>query len=168
VGWAGNVEELAGEVEEFVTGARSAPDADMDRVLATVLFIDVVGSTEQASRLGDARWKEVLQGFYALARRELERFRGRDVKTLGDGFLAVFEGPARAIRAAQAVASGVPELGLEVRAGVHTGECEMIGDDVGGIAVHIGARIAAHAGAGQVMVSSTVKDLVAGSGLTFT
>jgi pimeloyl-ACP methyl ester carboxylesterase len=167
VGWAGNVEEIAGEVEEFITGARSAPDADMDRVLATVLFIDVVGSTEQASRLGDARWKDVLQSFYTLVRRELERFRGRDVKTLGDGFLAVFDGPARAIKAAQAVASGVRELGLEVRAGVHTGECEMIGDDVGGIAVHIGARIAAHAGAGQVMVSSTVKDLVAGSGITF-
>jgi class 3 adenylate cyclase len=134
-------------------------------VLATVLFADIVGSTERAAALGDRKWRDVLDGYYSVARRELTRFRGREVDTAGDGFFASFDGPARGIRCAQAIAAGVRPLGSEVRAGLHTGECEVIGDKVGGIAVHIGARVAGRAGAGEVLVSSTVKDLVAGSGL---
>ncbi len=159
-------EQLADEIEEFLTGTRALV-AD-DRVLATVLFTDLVGSTELAVRLGDARWRELLERHHALVRGELERHGGREVDTAGDGFLAAFDGPARAIRCARAVADGLAELGLSVRAGVHTGECERIGDKLGGIAVHIGARVAAHAEAGEVLVSSTVKDLVAGSGIAFT
>jgi class 3 adenylate cyclase len=136
-------------------------------VLATVLFADIVGSTERAAALGDRKWRDVLDGYYSVARRELTRFRGREVDTAGDGFFASFDGPARGIRCAQAIAAGVRPLGIEVRAGLHTGECEVIGDKVGGIAVHIGARVAGRAGAGEVLVSSTVKDLVAGSGLRF-
>lgn len=153
------------ETEEFLTGVRHR--AETDRVLATVLFTDIVGSTERAAELGDRRWRELIEGHHALVRRELARFRGREIDTAGDGFLAAFDGPARAIRCASAVAEGVRPLGLEVRAGLHTGECEVMGDKLGGIAVHIGARIAALAGPGEVLVSSTVKDLVAGSGLEF-
>ncbi len=140
---------------------------ESDRVLATVLFTDVVGSTEKAAALGDRRWHELLDSYYSLARRELTRFRGREVDTAGDGFFAAFDGPARAIRCAEAISKGVRPLGIEVRAGLHTGECEVIGEKVAGIAVHIGARVASLARAGEVLVSNTVKDLVAGSGIGF-
>jgi class 3 adenylate cyclase len=160
-----NADEIADEIEEFLTGSRAPVAAD--RVLATVLFTDIVGSTEKAAALGDQRWRDLLDNHHATIRRNLARFRGHEVKTTGDGFLATFEGPARGVRCACAIAEEIRPLGIEVRAGLHTGECEMIGDDVGGIAVHIGARVAALAGAGEVLVSSTVKDLVAGSGLRF-
>ena len=163
--WAGDVDRVVDEAEEFLTGSRSVPEAD--RVLATVLFTDIVGSTERAALLGDRSWSELLTAHHAAVRRELERFRGREIDTAGDGFLATFDGPARAIRCAAAVVNGARELGLDVRAGVHTGECEVVGDKVAGIAVHIGARVAAAAGPGEVLVSGTVKDLVAGSGIEF-
>jgi class 3 adenylate cyclase len=136
-------------------------------VLATVLFTDIVGSTERAAAEGDRRWRDLLAAHHAAVRRELERFRGREVNTSGDGFLAVFDGPARAVRCAVAIGRAVRDLGLEVRAGVHTGECELVGREVQGLAVHIGARIGALAGAGEVLASSTVKDLVAGSSIVF-
>ena len=158
-----NADVIADAIEEFLTGAR-APVA-VDRVLATVLFTDIVGSSEKAAALGDQRWRDLLDSHHATIRRNLARFRGHEVKTTGDGFLATFDGPARGVRCASAIAEEIAPLGIEVRAGLHTGECEMIGDDVGGIAVHIGARVAALAGASEVLVSSTVKDLVAGSGL---
>jgi class 3 adenylate cyclase len=163
--FVGDTEAPLGEIEEFLTGVRQEPD--VDRVLATVLFTDVVDSTRIAAEIGDRRWRDLLEGHQALVRRELARFRGREVKTLGDGFLVIFDGPARAIRCACAVRDGVRPLGIEIRAGLHTGECDLTGDDVGGIAVHIGARVAASATPGEVLVSSTVKDLVAGSGLRF-
>jgi len=153
------------EIEEFITGVRPAPQRD--RVLATVLFTDIVDSTKHAARVGDARWHELLDSHHAMVRRELANARGREVKTLGDGFLATFDGPARAIHCAHAILDRVRGLGLDVRAGLHTGECEVIGDDVGGIAVHIAARVAALAEPGELLVSSTVKDLVAGSGIRF-
>jgi pimeloyl-ACP methyl ester carboxylesterase len=158
-------DQIIDEVEEFLTGTRNV--AETDRVLATVLFTDIAGSTERAAALGDRRWRDVLAGYYGTARRELARFRGREVDTAGDGLFAAFDGPARAVRCAEAISAGVRSLGIEVRAGLHTGECEMIGDKVGGIAVHIGARVASLARPGEVLVSNTVKDLVAGSGLTF-
>jgi pimeloyl-ACP methyl ester carboxylesterase len=158
-------DQILDEVEEFLTGTRRVPEPD--RVLATVLFTDIVGSTEKAATLGDRSWLEIRQAHHAIVRRELERFRGREVDTAGDGFLATFDGPARAVRCAVAVTEAVRELGLEVRAGVHTGEVELVGEKVGGIAVHIGARVAARAGPGEVLASSTVKDLVAGSGIEF-
>jgi class 3 adenylate cyclase len=164
--WLGEADAFVDEVEMFLTGARQS--REVDRVLATVLFTDIVGSTEHASRLGDRGWRDLLQEHNAAVRREIARMRGREVGTAGDGFLATFDGPARAIRCACAIQDAVKPLGLAVRAGLHTGECEMIGDDVGGIAVHIGARVAALAEPGEVLVSSTVKDLVAGSGLSFT
>jgi class 3 adenylate cyclase len=163
--WVGDVELLVAEVRELVTGVRDV--GDTDRVLATILFVDVVGSTSRAAALGDARWAAERDTFYTIARRELDRLRGRVVKTTGDGLLATFDGPARAVRAALATVASARQLGLEVRAGVHTGECEMSADDVGGLAVHIGSRVADLAAAGQVLVSSTVRDLVAGSGLAF-
>jgi class 3 adenylate cyclase len=153
------------EVEEFLTGERHAPEPD--RMLATVLFTDIVGSTERAAALGDRAWCDLLERHDRLTRRQLERYRGREVKSVGDGFLAVFDGPARGIRCARAIADEVRPLGVELRAGLHTGECELMGEDVGGIAVHIGARVAAKAVAGEVLVSSTVKDLVVGSGIAF-
>jgi class 3 adenylate cyclase len=159
-----NADEISDAIEEFLTGSR-AP-VGIDRVLATVLFADIVGSTEKAAALGDQLSHDLLDNHHATIRRNLARFRGHEVKTTGDGFLATFDGPARGVRCAGAIAEEVWPLGIEVRAGLHTGECEMIGDDVGGIAVHIGARVAALAGAGEVWVSSTV-DLVAGSGLRF-
>jgi class 3 adenylate cyclase len=137
------------------------------RVLATVLFTDIVGSTEQAVELGDRRWRELLEAYHALARRTLGRFRGREVDTAGDGFLAVFDGPARAVRCACSISQEAARLGLQIRAGLHTGECELVGDKVRGVAVHIGARVVAQAGPGEVLVSSTVKDLVARSGIDF-
>jgi pimeloyl-ACP methyl ester carboxylesterase len=160
-----NVTEIADAIEEFLTGARAV--VPVDRVLATVLFTDIVGSTEKAAELGDRRWRDLLDNHHNAIRRHLARFRGREIKTIGDGMLATFDGPARGVLCACVIADEVRALGLEVRAGLHTGECEVIGDDVGGIAVHIGARVAALAGASEVLVSSTVKDLVVGSGLRF-
>jgi len=156
---------LLDEIEEFVTGARRRPEPD--RVLTTVMFVDVVGSTERAAELGDRQWLELLQRYYEILRNELSAFRGREVDTAGDGLLATFDGPARAVRCAQSIHTRVRPLGIQVRIGLHTGECELLGDRVGGIALHIGARVASEAGAGEVLVSSTVKDLVAGSGLRF-
>jgi pimeloyl-ACP methyl ester carboxylesterase len=163
--WLSDAEAVLGEIEEFVTGARRS--VEPERVLATVLFTDIVGATEKATVLGDRRWRDLLDGHNRVVRRELARFRGREIKTAGDGFFAAFDGPARGVRCACAVSQEMQSLGLEVRAGLHTGECEIMGDDMGGIAVHIGARIAALAAPGEVLVSSTVKDLVAGSGLSF-
>jgi class 3 adenylate cyclase/pimeloyl-ACP methyl ester carboxylesterase len=160
-----NVDKISDAIAEFLTGSR-AP-VEVDRVLATVLFTDIVGSTEKAAVLGDHSWRDLLEKHHATIRRNLARFRGHEVKTTGDGFLATFDGPARAVRCACAIAEEMKTLGIEVRAGLHTGECEIIGDDVGGIAVHIGARVVALASASEVLVSSTVKDLVAGSGLRF-
>ena len=167
VPWVGDVDTVIGEVEEFITGARSISAEDVDRVLATVMFVDVVGSTERAVALGDARWRALLSQYHDAVRRELARHRGREVKTIGDGVLATFDGPARAVRAGHAIVVATRALGLEVRVGLHTGECEMVGDDVAGIAVHIGARVGSAAAPGEVLVSATVKDLVAGSGLEF-
>jgi pimeloyl-ACP methyl ester carboxylesterase/class 3 adenylate cyclase len=164
--WAGSGgDEILEEIREFLTGVRESPEPD--RVLATVLFTDIVGSTERATQLGDRRWREVLEAHHSAVRRQLERFRGRELDTAGDGFLASFDGPARAIRCAGAAIEAVRRLGLDIRAGVHTGECEVVGDKLAGIAVHIGARVAGRAGPGEVLVSSTVRDLVAGSGLVF-
>jgi class 3 adenylate cyclase len=136
-------------------------------VLATVLFTDIVGSTEKAAALGDRRWRDLLDGHHSTIRRNLARFRGNEIKSTGDGFLATFDGPARAVRCACAIVDEIRLLGIQVRAGLHTGECEMSDNDVSGIAVHIGARVTSLAGASEVLVSSTVKDLVAGSGLRF-
>ncbi len=158
-------DEVADAIEEFLTGAHSA--AEPDRVLATVMFNDIVASTERAATLGDRRWREVLESYRRTVRGELTRYRGREVNTAGDGFLATFDGPARAIRCACAIRDAVRSHGLQVRAGLHTGECELLGDDVGGIAVHIGARVVSMAGPDEVVVSSTVKDLVVGSGIHF-
>jgi pimeloyl-ACP methyl ester carboxylesterase len=165
--WAGDQDAIVGPLREFLT--RVGPPAELDRVLATVMFTDIVSSTEKTAELGDRRWRELLDAHDALVRRELERYRGRKVHSigLGDGVLATFDGPARAIRCACAIRDGVRSLGIEIRVGLHTGECELMKDDVGGIAVHIGARVVAGASPGEVLVSSTVKDLVAGSGLRF-
>ena len=141
--------------------------AEPDRVLATVLFTDIVGATSRAAELGDRGWRELLERHHEAVRTQLGRFRGKEVDTAGDGFFASFDGPARAIACACAIVETMPELGLEVRAGLHTGECELIDGKVAGIAVHTGARVASNAQPGEVLVSSTVKDLVAGSGMTF-
>lgn len=162
---AGDADAVLDEIEEFLTGQRA--HRETERVLATVLFTDIVESTRQAAELGDRRWRDVLDSHEALARRQLDRFRGRAVKMTGDGMLAAFDGPARGIRCAGAIVQGARQLGIDVRAGLHTGECEVRAEDLGGIAVHIGARVAALAARGEVLASSTVKDLVAGSGLTF-
>jgi class 3 adenylate cyclase len=161
----GNADGFLDEIEEFLTGERHGRESD--RILATILFTDIVGSTEQAALLGDRKWCELLEGHYQLARRELARFRGREIDTAGDGLFAAFDGPARAVRCAEAIGAAARLLSIEIRAGLHTGEVEVIGDKIGGIAVHIGARVASQAGPGEVLVSSTVKDLVAGSGLRF-
>jgi class 3 adenylate cyclase/pimeloyl-ACP methyl ester carboxylesterase len=166
VPWSsGGGDEILAEIREFLTGVREAPEPD--RVLATVLFTDIVGSTARATELGDRRWRELLDAHHSTVRRQLERFRGREIDTAGDGFLATFDGPARAIRCGSAAIAAIRELGLDIRAGVHTGECEVAGDRLAGVAVHIGARVAAQARPGEVLVSSTVHDLVAGSGLEF-
>jgi pimeloyl-ACP methyl ester carboxylesterase/class 3 adenylate cyclase len=161
----GNTDVFLDEIAQFVKGLSRAPEAD--RVLATVLFTDIVGSTQRASDLGDRRWAELLGAHDAVVRRELKRFRGQEVDTTGDGFLATFDGPARAVRCALAVRDAVRPLDLEIRAGLHTGEVELADGATVGLAVHIGQRVLAEAGAGEVLVSSTVKDLVAGSGLAF-
>jgi class 3 adenylate cyclase len=163
--FSGDVDEAADEIEAFLTGTRPPPRSD--RILSTVLFTDIVGSTDRAAAMGDRDWRELLERHHRLLRSLLLRFGGREVHTAGDGFLATFDSPRRAIECAQAAGASVRALGLEIRAGVHTGEIELSGTDVQGIAVHIGARIAALAGAGEVFVSSTVKDLVTGSGLRF-
>jgi pimeloyl-ACP methyl ester carboxylesterase/class 3 adenylate cyclase len=161
----GDQDAIVDEIEEFLTGVR--PLHALDRALATVLFTDIVSSTQRAAALGDDEWRRMLDHHAALAVREVERHRGRAIKSTGDGMLATFDGPARAVRCAQAICAGVRSLGLEVRAGLHTGEIELRGDDIGGIAVHIGQRVSALAGPTEVLVSSTVKDLVAGSGIRF-
>ena len=158
-------DQVIAEVQEFVTGVR--PHATPNRVLATILFLDIVGSTHHLSNLGDERWREVLDKHNVLVRRELEKFRGREVKTMGDGVLATFDGPTRAIQCAMTIREAVHQLGVQVRAGIHTGECELMEDDVGGIAVHTASRVASEAGPDQVLVSNTVKDLVAGADLKF-
>jgi class 3 adenylate cyclase len=163
--FVGDVDRLVDEIEEFLTGQR--PRRPVDRALATVLFTDIVGSTERASALGDRRWRELLETHDAAVRRELTRFDGREVKHTGDGVLATFDGPARGIRCAAAIREALVPVGLEIRAGVHTGECELRDDDIGGIAVHIAARVNELAGAGEVLCSGTVKDLVVGSEIEF-
>ncbi len=163
--WIGDADELLGEVQEFLTGGPRA--VDLSRVLLSVLFTDIVGSTQVAARLGDTRWRHVLEQHDSLVRRELARYGGHEVKTMGDGALATFDGPARAVRCACAIHDAVAELGVRIRAGVHTGEVELRAGDITGIAVHIGQRVSALAGSGEVLVTRTVVDLVAGSGLTF-
>jgi len=163
--WSTDPDEVCDHVQEFLTGRRTAPPTD--RVLATVMFTDIVGSTERASELGDHRWRHLLDEHERLTRAELERYQGNEVKTTGDGVLATFDGPARAIRCATSLASATGRLGLPVRVGLHTGECERRNGDIGGIAVHIGARVMAEAGPGEVLVSRTVKDLTVGSDISF-
>jgi pimeloyl-ACP methyl ester carboxylesterase/class 3 adenylate cyclase len=163
--WIGDSEAILQEIEEFMTGARHVPDPE--RILATVLFTDIVESTERAAALGDRKWRELLEGYQSLVRQQLGQFRGREIDTAGDGFLAAFDGPARAIRCAAAVREQSRSQGIDIRAGLHTGECEIMGEKLGGIAVHIGSRVAAKAAPGEIVVSQTVKDLVAGSGLSF-
>ena len=164
--WWVQGDDILDEVESFLTGSPAATPVS-DRVLATVLFTDIVDSTVRAAEVGDRRWRDLVEEHDRLVRARLERYQGREVKTLGDGFLATFDGPGRAIRCAADVRDAVRALGLEVRAGLHTGECEVAGDDISGIAVNIGARVGAKAAAGEVLVSQTVKDLVAGSGIGF-
>ena len=164
--WVGDWEPIIDEIEEFLTGTRHR--SDHDRALATILFTDIVSSTERAAELGDERWRALVERHDEVIRAQIENFGGRAIKTLGDGFLAVFEGPAKAIRAARAMSAGVRPLGIEMRAGVHTGECDRRGEDLSGIAVNVAARIVAHAGAGDIVVSGTVKELVLGSGIEFT
>jgi class 3 adenylate cyclase len=159
--WRASFQEIA----EFLTGEQA--DVADDRVLATVLFTDIVDSTRRAAEMGDRDWRALLDAHDAVVRSQLARFRGREVNTSGDGFLAMFDGPQRAIRCAKAIRDAVQALGIQVRAGLHTGECEVRGDDIGGIGVHIGARVSALAGANEVLVSSTLRDLVIGSGLEF-
>ena len=163
--WVGNPDQALDEIEQFITGARSEPRSE--RILATVLFTDIAGSTTRASQLGDERWREVLDRHNHVVARQLDRFRGRQVKTTGDGVLATFDGPARAIACACAIRDGARQLGIGVRAGIHTGEIELVGSDVAGLAVHIGQRISSLAHNGEVLVSRTVVDLVVGSGIRF-
>jgi class 3 adenylate cyclase len=160
-----NADQIVDEIEEFVTGTRA--EYDPDRVLATILFTDIANSTQSASEMGDRAWRTLMERHDGLVRQQLVHYRGREVKTLGDGFLATFDGPARAVRCATAITSAAPGLGLQVRAGLHTGEIELKGDDVGGVAVHTASRIMSLAEPGRVLVSSTVRDLVAGSNLRF-
>src|SRR5262249_6216595 len=163
--WSGDQDAMLGEIQEFLTGVRDVPEAD--RVLSTILFTDVVASTQRAAETGDRRWHDLFDKHKTVVRQALDRHRGREVHTAGDGFLATFDGPARAVRCALSVVEAVHAVGLEVRAGVHTGEIELADDDITGIAVHIGSRVQDLAGPGEVLASRTVVDLVAGSGLHF-
>jgi class 3 adenylate cyclase len=163
--WAGDYQKLLDEVEIFLTG--ELKQVETERILATVLFTDIVGSTVHAAELGDTRWRYLLKNHHDVVRKHLDRFKGKEIDTTGDGFLATFDGPARAIRCACALRDSVQELGIEIRVGLHTGECELIGSNVGGIAVHTGARVMSKAGNSEIWVSCTVKDLVAGSGIQF-
>jgi class 3 adenylate cyclase/alpha-beta hydrolase superfamily lysophospholipase len=163
--WVGDTGAIVDEVAEFLTGQR--PPIDVDRILTTVLFTDIVGSTERAAAEGDQRWHTLLDAHDGAVRNELARFRGREIKTMGDGFLACFDGPARAVRCADAIAKATKAIGIDVRCGLHTGECEVRGDDLAGLAVHIASRVGSLASPEEVLVSSTVKDLVAGSGISF-
>jgi class 3 adenylate cyclase len=162
--WIGD-ERAVEEIQEFLTGMRDGGEAD--RVLATVMFIDIVDSTKQAADLGDRRWTDLLEVFYAVVRRELGRFRGREIDTAGDGFLVTFDGPAQAIRCGAALIEAVEAIGLHIRVGIHTGEVERLADKIGGLAVVIGARVGALARSGEILVSRTVRDLVVGSGVQF-
>jgi class 3 adenylate cyclase len=164
--WVGDYRPMLEEIERFVSD-QSEQEAELERFLATVLFTDVVGSTVRAAELGDRGWKDLIERHHQRLRGQLARFHGREIDTAGDGFFASFDGPARAIRCALAVVDAMRPLGIEIRAGLHTGEVELIDDKVGGLAVTIGARVAANAGPSEVLVSQTVKDLVAGSGLMF-
>ena len=164
--WVPEPEPIVVAIERFIASVRQE-EAELDRMLATVLFTDIVGSTDKVCAAGDAGWTELLAKHNATVRAFLARYRGNEIKTTGDGFLATFDGPARAVKCAQGICEAVRPLGIEVRAGCHTGEIELIGADVGGVAVHIGARVGALAGPSEVLVTSTVKDLVAGSGLAF-
>jgi class 3 adenylate cyclase len=169
-GWWVNSSQIVDEIEPFLKGLYKRGDWDLvetNRVLATVLFTDIVDSTVKLAEIGDRGWQQLLERHHAFVRRQLVRYSGREINTTGDGVFASFDGPARAIRCARAIVDGVRELGLHVRAGLHTGECELVDGEVSGIAVHIGARVAAQGGPDEVVVSSTVKDLVAGSGLKF-
>jgi class 3 adenylate cyclase len=163
--FVGDTDVLVDEIEEFLTGTRGG--SDPDRVIATLVFTDIVGSTRMAAEVGDRRWRDILDEHHDLIRRELERFKGREFHTTGDGFLATFDSPARAVRFGHSMVSAVASLGLEIRIGVHTGEVDLRGADVGGLAVHIAARVAALAGPGEVLVSSTVRDLLVGTGVEF-
>jgi class 3 adenylate cyclase len=165
--WVGDSNSILGEIESFLTGQRRDIETESDRVLASILFTDIVDSTKRLVELGDRGWKDLLTQHHSLVRDQLARHRGREIDTAGDGFLAAFDGPARAVRCGRAIVDSVRKLGVHVRAGVHTGECEVIGEKLGGIAVHIGARIGAIAAPDEVLVSRTVSDLVAGSGLRF-
>jgi class 3 adenylate cyclase len=164
--WVGDQDRLLDEIERFVKDVGNA-EADLDRVLATVLFTDIVASTAKMAELGDRAWRDLVERHHGIVRALLGRFRGKEVDTAGDGFFATFDGPARAVRCAEAIADAVTDLGIEVRAGVHTGEVETINGRMGGIAVHVGARVSALAGPSEVLVSQTVRDLVSGSGLNF-
>ena len=163
--WTGDAAPILDEIEEFVTGARGF---DTERVLTTIVFTDIVGSTQRAAELGDLRWHDLLDNHDRIVRHELERFRGREVNTAGDGFVATFTSPSVAIDCADAIVDAVRSLGIEVRVGIHAGEVEVRGADIAGMAVHIGARVAALAGPGEVLVSSTVREIVTGSRRTFT
>lgn len=163
--FAEDADQLIAEIQEFLTGVREPEEPE--RILATILFVDIVGSTQRAAEMGDLRWSELVDRYYAAVRRELARFRGREIGTAGDGILAMFDGPARAIRCASAAAEAVGRLGIEIRSGLHTGECEVVDESISGIAVHTAARVAEKAAASEVLVSSTVKDLVAGSSIGF-
>jgi class 3 adenylate cyclase len=163
--WSQGVDRIIDEIKEFLTGSHYAPE--LERVLSTVVFTDIVDSTQTASELGDSRWRDVLTRHGQAVATAVERHGGRQVKSTGDGFLLTFDGPARAIRCARSIVDSAASLGIQVRAGLHTGECELMGDDVGGIAVHIAARVSALAAGDEVLVSRTVRDLVAGSGIEF-
>jgi len=163
--WVGEADRVLDEVEEFVTGKRE--QVEPDRVLKTIMFTDIVGSTERAAAMGDGAWRDLLASHDAFMRKQIDRFRGITVKQLGDGVLACFDGPARAIRCGASAARAAADAGFPIRVGIHTGECEMVGDDVAGLTVHIAARVGVLADKGEVLVSRTVKDLVAGSGIAF-
>jgi class 3 adenylate cyclase len=163
--WVGDSDGIVAEIQEFLTGSRPPPE--VDRQLMTILFTDIVGSTEKATEMGDRAWRELLGAHNEAIRRELARFRGHEVKTTGDGFLATFDGPARSLQCAKAIRTAVAGLGLSLRIGVHTGECEILGADVGGVGVHLAARVMSEAAPGEILVTGTVRDLVSGSGVEF-